>query len=140
MPVDTPEKMPEDPIVQSLIAEVCVITVRRPRADVCRSLARWHQIGQDTAEARYGHDYDRFWAFWEGRAQITLAFEDLFDAVRMEQLLKDLAEWGGTVPRDVYMGPPAGQSRIGIYANKTLTRLLGRQAPRIDTTVHTLKR
>lgn len=140
MPIDTPEGMPEDPHVRSLISEGCVVTVRRARADVCRSLARWHQIDQDTAETRYGPDHDRFWTFWEGRAQIALAFEDLFDPGRMGRLLKDLAARSGSAPRSIYAGPPAGQGRARIHANKTLTRLLGRHAPRVDTTIHTLKR
>lgn len=139
MPLNVPDSMAADTRVEALLAGAVVLTLHRPRADVCRSLGRWHGLDMAAAEARYGAEYDRFWTFWEGREAIALGFADLFEPARMQSLLQRIGAATGTRPAAVYTAPPSGQSRNRIYANKMLTRLLGHHAPRIDTTIHTLK-
>lgn len=111
----------------------------RRLGQVCTSLARWRDIALPAAEEKYGPDYDRFWAYWSGRPQVAVTFSDLFEPARMQALLQQIATYSGTSCRAPYAGPPARGHRRRIYLNKTLTRLVGRHAPRIDTTIHTLK-
>ncbi|WP_425093864.1 hypothetical protein [Tropicimonas sp. S265A] len=139
MPLSVPDSMASDPAITDLLAQGLVITVRRDRGDVCRSLARWHGIALEEAEAEYGPQYDRFWEFWTGRPQIALSFKDLFAPEKMRQTLADLAAASGTTPAKRYNPPPANTTKNRIYANKMMTRLAGRHAPRVDTTIHTLK-
>ncbi len=139
MPLNVPETMVADPRVETLVAEACVITLRRDRADVCRSLGRWHRIDMAAAEARFGPEYDRFWDLWEGRDRIAVEFTDLFDPKTMRRLLADLADRTGCQVAPRYLPPPSGASKGRIYAGKMMTRLAGRHAPRVDTTIHTLK-
>lgn len=137
MPLGTPAETPSDPRIQALIEHAQVVTIRRDRADVCRSLGRWHKIDEAAAEARYGPDYDQFWSFWEAREQISVEFKDLFKPDQMRPVLDKLAQSGRV--RASYMAPPSSARKSAIYTNKILTRLVGRHAPRIDTTIHTLK-
>lgn len=139
MPLNVPDTMSTDSRIETLIAQSIVITVRRPRADVCRSLGRWHGVDDATATERYGAQYDQFWQVWDGRARIMLDFSDLFVPERMSQLLRQLGEETGTQPVAHYTAPPSGAHKYQIYTNKMLTRILGCRAPRIDTTIHTLK-
>lgn len=139
MPLNVPEGMIAEPQVAALVDKGLVLTLRRPRAEVCRSLGRWHGLDAAEAEARYGAQYDAFWQVWEGRGDIVLDFADLFDPARMQALLARIGAETGTRPAALYRPPPSGQGRNRIYANKMLTRLLGRRARRIDTTIHTLK-
>lgn len=137
MPLGTPAATPNDPHVLALIEAAQVLTIRRDKADVCRSLGRWHKLDAVAAEARYGPDYDHFWKFWDAQEQISIEFTDLFKPDRMKSLLGRLASSGKV--RTSFLAPPSDARKSEIYFNKMLTRLLGRHAPRIDTTIHTLK-
>lgn len=139
MPLNVPEGMGGDARIAALIDQGQVVTVHRDRAEVCRSLARWHGIAPEEAEAEYGPQYDRFWDFWTGRPQTRLSFGDLFDETKMRRTLADLAAASGTAPSPRYRPPPSSATKSRIYANKMMTRLAGRHAPRVDTTIHTLK-
>ena len=46
-----------------------------------------------------------------------------------------IAEEIGAVPAPRYRHPPRKSQRSRIYVDKALTRLLGRRAPRINTTI-----
>lgn len=143
LPLAMDARVTEDPRIAALVQAGIVVTIRRDRDEVCRSLARWHgrtQPGRTTeaALADYAAQYDRFWEVWQDRPQIGIAFGDLFSATPMTALIDEIARRTGTRRAGTFRGPPrAGQSWI--YTNKALTRLLGRHAPRIDTSIHTLK-
>lgn len=139
VPLNVPDSMGTDPKITTLLTQGLVVTVDRDRADVCQSLARWHNIALDAAEAEYGRQYDQFWAFWSERPRTALSFEDLFVAEKMRPVLADLAAASGTKTAAQYHPPPSSRAKNQIYANKMMTRLAGRYAPRIDTTIHTLK-
>ena len=139
MPLGTPQDMPQMARISELIETSQIVTIRRDRDDVCKSLGRWHGLDIAQAEARYGPDYDRFWAFWSDKAQVSIDFKDLFDPQKMAGVLAALTDAGSAAPAARYMPPPSGKSKKQIYFNKMLTRLLGHRAPRVDTTIHTLK-
>lgn len=139
MPLNVPDDMSGNSRVKELIDEGIVVTVRRSRADVCRSLGNWHGLDMTEAEQHYGVEYDRFWQIWDGHNGISLTFEELFNPTAMQKFLQRLGKETDTSPASRYTAPPSGKNRNRIYANKMLTRLLGRRATRIDTTIHTLK-
>lgn len=139
MPLNTPDYMPENPHIQALIRQGVVVTINRPRAEVCRSIARWRKLSEQVSEERYGPEYDQFWAHWADMDQNRVDFSDLFDPALMQPFLQTLAERTGTRLAASYVGPPTSDRKQRIYLNKTLTRMLGRHAPRVDTTIHTLK-
>ncbi|MBW4710799.1 hypothetical protein KX928_23660 [Roseobacter sp. YSTF-M11] len=139
VPFGLNEAVAQDPRVLRVLEAGIVVTVRRPRADVCRSMARWNEEEPGKPLTRYEAWYDQFWDFWQGYEQTEIAFEDLFQADRMQAILARLGTATGTAPARTFIGPPAGSGKRRIYANKALTRLIGHAAPRIDTTIHTLK-
>lgn len=139
MPIGTDPDSPTDPRILDLFAAGVVLTVRRDRAEVCTSLARWHRLPEEAPLTRYEAQYDGFWAFWAPRKQISIDFADLFAPDRMIPVLDSLCARTGTTRATRFAGPSSEADKARIYTNKALTRLAGRHAPKIDTSIHTLK-
>lgn len=139
LPIGVEDENTIDLRIHDLIAAGVVITVRRDRDEVSTSLARWHKLPPGADVTGYEIRYDAFWRFWEARAQTRIGFKDLFKQDRMSALLDLLCERTGTYRTNRFSGPISGTNKARIYANKGLTRILGRHAPRVDTTIHTLK-
>ena len=114
-----------------------VVAVRRDRSDVLKSIERWKPNVRDTTD--FGNDYDAFWAFWEKREPLTIDFKDLFEPKKMAAVLDDICERVGTTRKASYVSAPSPNDRKKIYASKVTTRLLGRRAPLVNTTIYTLK-
>ncbi len=123
-----------DPERAAFMASLCemgtTITIMRDQASVERSFA----IFSDQPEPRDMSDnYARFRGFWQARAQLALNFEDLTNDWQntMDRI------WTATGhKRDVSVTPPSPRNhRYRVYANKLLTRLIGRRAPVINTTI-----
>ena len=138
-PVGVPSGATSDARLLAILEQAVVVTVRRNHADVARSMARW-EGANDGGSAQYDTEYDAFWGFWQTRPQTEIAFEDLFVPDHMTALLDTICQQTGTQRSDPFLGPPDASKPRRIYANKALTRLAGRHARRIDTTIHTLKR
>jgi hypothetical protein len=121
----------------ALIDAALVIVVKRDKESVVRSLQQWsdHGFDRDKFEEMW-HDH---WTFWDGKPDIEIEFSTLFDDDEMVRILDQICESVGVARNPVYRGPVAPQSRRKIYLNKIATRLLGARAPRVDTTIHTLK-
>ncbi len=137
LPIGLDPAAESDPGLLRLIDTATVVTVRRDREAVMSSLARWSRTTEELC--RHEHDYDAFWKFWTGRATLALEFEALFDGDAIASTLEHIATITGTRARGAARLPPQSRERKRIYINKGLTRLVGRHAPRIDTTIHTLK-
>lgn len=138
LPINVRDGLAADPRVRAVIDSACVVTVRRDRQEVCRSLERWRELGSGKTVEEHAAQYDRFWEFWGMRERREIAFPDLFMEDRMRSVLEEIAQMTGTRTARRYL-PPPGAQKTRIYVNKGLTRVLGRFAPRIDTTIHTLK-
>ena len=128
-----------DPRLPDLLRQGVVLAIHRPRADILRSLDRWQGGPEDSPEARFGPQIDAFWRFWNDYPRIDLAFEDLFQPERMQELLQRIAAATGARPQARFVPPPGRGEKRRIYLDKAVTRLLGRHAPRVNTTIHTLK-
>lgn len=138
LPIRHEARIMEDPQILRLIDEALVLTVRRDRDDVTRSMTRWQEMGAQEP-AFYEALYDGFWDFWSGREDIEMGFRDLFDESAMQALMGRIAEETGTHARRSFSPAPGRNAQRSIYAHKALTRLLGRRAPVVNTTIHTLK-
>jgi hypothetical protein len=138
LPIYLDGAVTRDPRVLRLIEDAIVLTVRRDRDEVTRSMLRWEEPPQPASH----HEalYDDFWRFWEKVPQVSLSFPDLFDAAAMKALLKQLGSMTGTKNETVFRPAPSPRGQGGIYLAKAMTRVLGPHAPLINTTIHTLKK
>jgi hypothetical protein len=118
--------------LESLAGRALILTPRRPAEEVCASLAKW---GHSLTVDEFGEIERRFDAFWGPYSPVAVSFPTLLDAGGAESLIKLVAERTGLAPvRRPRPVMPAGH-RLGVYFDKVLTRLLGRGAPRINTTI-----
>lgn len=137
LPIDSAQGAASNPDLLRIIESAVIVTVHRDQAAVMTSLSRWDRTPEELRV--YEREHEAFWKFWSHRGNVALEFTDLLDATAMRDALERIAELTGSrVARRVTM-PVPGARRRRIYVNKGLTRVLGRRAPRIDTTIHTLK-
>ena len=127
--------------VAELARGALVITVERRPEDVKASLLRW--AGNDAGSAALdgyiaGIDanLDAFWSIWRDRSDIALNFEELFDPSCMTKVVAQVARDLGVSACARYHPMPPKRQMNRIYLQKGLTRLLGRHAPRINTTIY----
>lgn len=128
-----------DPRLDVLVRQGIVLAIHRPRADILKSLDRWVGGAEEDPEVRFGPQIDAFWSFWGDVPRIDLDFADLFKVDRMHDLIGRIADRTGTAPAPRFTPPPGRSEARRIQIDKAATRLLGRRAPRINTTIHTLK-
>lgn len=138
LPVGAPGAADSQRILALLDASV-VLTVHRNSDAMVRSTARWMQVETSEVSDAVQADYANFWGFWQNRPRIGLEFEELFSTDRMQSVLADLSVQT-RVERTARYVPPPAKDRLGsIYMAKAMTRLMGCYAPKIDTTIATLK-
>lgn len=132
---------PDDPHLSQLLDSAVVLTVHRNVAAMVESAKRWwKRLENHRIDEIIQTDYEEFWSFWQDRPRISLEFEELFDANFMQAVLSDLSRKSGARLSSRYVPPPSPDRSKLIYTNKAMTRLVGRYAPRIDTTIHTLRK
>jgi hypothetical protein len=127
--------------IAGLARDAFVIRVERDAGDIRKSLAHWAAGDADpTGLERYiaGLDanLEAFHAVWQDRCDMTLRFEDLFDANRMTGIIAQIARETGSAAHPSYRPMPARRHLNRIYVQKALTRLLGCNAPQINMTIH----
>lgn len=133
-------KVADDPALVALIQESVVLVVRRSRADIRRSLERWVLADPDIRRFRVQLEnidakIEAFEEFWQRFSPYRIDYEDIFDRQRCQTIINDIASLTGH-PKSPRRPPSVPVShRSLMYTNKVLTRLLGRYAPRIDTTI-----
>lgn len=125
--------------ILELLDSAMVLTVHRDVDAMVRSTLRWAKGNEQGVPNRVRAEYETFWSFWENRPRIALEFEDLFNAERMQSVLADLCVKTSSRPTPHYRAPTSADRSKTIQLNKAMTRLTGRHALRIDTTIHTLK-
>jgi len=128
-----------DPRLAGVLDSGIALVLRRDRASILASLARWHHSDTESAERKFGPQIDAFEAYWAPRERIDVGFRELFSAEAMQALLARIADRSGTAALPRFVPPPGTGEQRRIYLDKAVTRLLGRHAPRVNTTIHTLK-
>jgi hypothetical protein len=116
----------------TMAARALILTPRRPAAEIRKSLAKW---GENFTVEEFAEIERRFDAFWGPFSPVAVNFATLLDVGGIESLISQVAERMGLVPGRNKPPVMPARHRFGIYFDKVLTRLLGRGAPRINTTV-----
>jgi hypothetical protein len=118
--------------LKSAAPRAFIVAPRRPATDILNSLEKWGRIMTAGELAELERRFD---AFWGPFSPVRVNFSTLLDPGSIENIIALVSERTGLAPRPG-RGPvmPARQ-RLGVYLDKTLTRLLGRRAPRINTTI-----
>jgi hypothetical protein len=106
------------------------VTVNRDQRSVERSFAIFTDL---ESPVDLTEEYQRFGDFWSDHADVAIDFTDLTTqwAPTMDRV------WAATglAPEGPLRKPLPRSQRYRVYANKVLTRLLGRRAPVINTTI-----
>jgi hypothetical protein len=118
--------------LKSVASQALVLTPRRPAVEIRKSLAKW---GEDFTAEEFADIERRFDELWKPFSPVTVNFATLLDSGGIETLIALVAERTGLAPRRSKNPVMPARHRLGIYFDKVLTRLLGRGAPRINTTV-----
>ncbi len=117
-------------VMEALCELGAAITVTREQGAVERSFA---VFSDRDAAIDLSDEYQRFAEFWSPRATLSLSFEDLTG--HWTDAIERAWQATGLTP-DPTQRPPLGRShRYRVYLNKLLTRLVGRRAPMINTTI-----
>ena len=116
----------------TMAARALILTPRRPAAEIRKSLAKW---GENFTAEEFAEIERRFDAFWGPFSPVTVNFTTMLDVGGIESLISVVAERTGLAPGQKKVPVMPARRRFGIYFDKVLTRLLGRCAPRINTTV-----
>ncbi len=132
------------PQIERLARQSLVVIVHRPTAEIRASLQRWVDAGPDLPRIRkqlanLESELAEFHTFWQAFSPYNVTFRDLFDAERCQVIVSDIARL--TDHPDTYCKTPLVpvSKPMLVYLNKALTRTLGRHAPRIDTTIRSLR-
>lgn len=117
--------------LKTLAARAIIVMPKRPAEAIRKSLAKWDEHYSPEAFTQLEQRYEEF---WKPYAPVTAGFASLLDAAGVKALISLVAERTKLTPRS---GPPLmpARGRYGIYWDKVLTRMLGRAAPRINTTI-----
>ena len=99
---------------------------REPEA-VRRSLAKWGQIH---SAAEFAEIKNRFDAFWRPFDPVKVDFQTLLEARGIESLMREVAKRGGFQLSGRKQPVMPATSRLKVYCDKILTRILGQRAPR----------
>jgi hypothetical protein len=121
-----------------------VIVVHRPADEIRRSLERWVADEPDLHTLRrqlerLDDEIAEFEVFWRDFSPYVIEFRDLFDPVRAQAIVADIARLTSSEVRAGAAGSVPVARPALVYINKALTRLLGRLAPRVDTTIRALR-
>jgi hypothetical protein len=123
---------PYSSALTSAAARALILTPRRPAAEIRKSLAKW---GENFTAEEFAEIERCFDAFWGPFSPITVNFATLLESGGIESLMRLVMERTGLAPGRNKPPVMPARHRSGIYFDKVLTRLLGRGAPRINTTV-----
>lgn len=129
---ETPLAAPYVNALQTLAARAVVYTPRRSSEEVRRSLAKW---GFQFSPEQFAQLENQFKSFWSVFSPTTVEFPSLLTSSGVQTMLTQVAKQTGlTLARPGRPVMPA-RSRVGVYVDKAMTRLVGSRAPRINTTI-----
>ncbi len=127
----TPHLESQAGALREIAAAAFVIQPVRDLEAVFRSQSAWGQCDR----GRFLAAVSEFDAFWSPFAKLQIRYEDMTAAEPCLHVLRAISEFTGQpVPAHVIL-PPMKQSAAQALFHKTLTRLLGRRSPVINTTI-----
>jgi hypothetical protein len=128
----TPLAAPYLEALKQLIPRAFIITPQRPEAEVRRSLGKWGLFPTDKEFADVTRRMD---AFWVPFTPVTVEFSSLLKREGVAELVRIVAARTRLQPLPPEKMVMPSPSRSGVYLDKMMTRLFGRHAPRINTTM-----
>lgn len=118
-------------VLAQVASKAVVLTPRRPAKEILRSLEKW---GMAPPAAEFAAIEAKCDAFWAPFAPLKVEFASLLDAAKLNEVLDRIAQRTGLKRNGATPVMPS-KNRLGVYLDKGLTRLLGRGAPRVNTTI-----
>lgn len=118
--------------IEPLTRRYPVVMPVRDRHEVVRSMQRFGEWG--AAQSMDPH-IDAFERYWADVPKLSLPFRKLLDPEALPEVVRALEQHLGTPAIASPVGPRPVTQRRRILLDKSLTRLLGARAPRINTTI-----
>jgi hypothetical protein len=127
----TPLKPAYAAALAAMAGRSVVFTPTRPATQVRHSLAKWDMC---MTSEEFGELERRFDGFWAPYSPNVVQFSSLLDRERVTELMQLVQQRTGMKPRSGQPVMPA-HTRLGVYMDKALTRVLGCRVPRLNTTI-----
>lgn len=110
-------------------ASITVLLTRDPEDAARSALRMWPDLDTDAFKKGMEAQLE----YWRDRVNLQAGFSELLEPGSYEQLLQRIARNAKTPLRGRILQPPAKRGRWKIYLLKAMTRILGRDSPRINT-------
>jgi hypothetical protein len=134
------------PHFERLIPPCRIVTVERDREETYRSSAKWYASEPRDGDLRVAatrEEYERtanlFDEYWKGHEVLRLDFRRVLDPTSTPKLISEIADWIGAEPRSRPVPPFPKNARTRVFVSKALTRMIGRRAPVVNTTLRFAK-
>lgn len=129
---ETPLAEPYASRLASLASRALILMPRRTASDIRRSMEKW---GMEFSPDEFAEVERRFQNFWAPFSPLIVDFPALLDPARLRLFLGLVAERAGLDFKENKNPCMPARHRWGVYFDKALTRVFGRKAPRINTTI-----
>ncbi len=134
--------------VEAVARRSRILITYRDQKETYRSTRGWLEaepevVGKTMSLAEsedvYYESLRRFEDFWGQFEALRISYHDLIDRRRQPELIREIGAWIGQEPRSPMIRPYPKTAKVRPYAAKALTRLIGRHAPVINTTIRFAK-
>ena len=129
---ETPLAEPYASRLEALASRALILMPRRAASDIRRSMEKW---GMEFSSDEFAEVEHRFHNFWAPFSPLIVDFPTLLDPARLHLFLGLVAERAGLDFQENKTPCMPARHRWGVYFDKALTRVFGRKAPRINTTI-----
>lgn len=120
-----------DNAFREIAARAIIIQPVRDSAEIFRSQSNWGMKERQEFE----ESLTAFEEFWRPFEKIQIPFAAMTSGRPCQEVLKQLCDVTGQPQPQSPIFPPLRQSTAQVLFHKTLTRLLGRRSPVINTTI-----
>lgn len=131
------------PLIEAVARRSRILTIYRDPKATYRSTRAWldeESKGNDMmsvaeSEEGYNESLRRFNEFWGRFEHLQIDFRDLTSPQKQPETIRQIGEWLGQEPRSPMVFPYPKTAKFKVYTAKALTRIVGRRAPVINTTI-----
>ncbi len=129
---ETPLSEPYASRLAALASRALILMPRRAASEIRRSMEKW---GMEFSPDEFAKVERRFHDFWVPFSPLIVDFPALLNPARLRLFLGLVAERAGLGFHENKSPCMPARHRWGVYFDKALTRVFGRKAPRINTTI-----
>ena len=131
------------PLVEAVARQSRILTINRDPKASYRSTRAWLEAESNVSrmmsvaesEDIYYESLRRFNEFWARFEHLPIDFHDLTNPQSQPETIRKIGEWIGQEPRSPMIYPYPKTAKLKVYSAKALTRLFGRHAPVVNTTI-----